>query len=54
MKNKRKIESYLNELEAVHLRKIKRTGQTTSEAHNAAIDIVKIVVRIRELLDEQE
>jgi hypothetical protein len=49
-----KLEIYLEELERDNLKKIKSTGQVRDEDHYCAIEVLKVIIKIKDILDEQK
>lgn len=49
-----KLETYLAELERDNLKKIKSTGQVKDTEHHTAIEILKVIITIKDILDEQK
>ena len=50
----KKLEIYLAELERDNLKKIKSTGQIKDVEHHTAIEILKVIIEIKDILDEQK
>ena len=50
----KKLEEYLEALERDNLKKIKSTGQVRDVAHYTAIEIIKVIIEIKDILDEQK
>lgn len=48
------LRKYLDTLERDNLKKIKATGQVKDVEHYTAIEIIKVIIEIKDILDEQK
>lgn len=48
------LRKYLDALERDNLKKIKSTGQVKDVGHYTAIEIIKVIIEIKDILDEQK
>lgn len=50
----KKLETYLDALERDNLKKIRSTGQVKDLEHYTAIELIKVVIEIKDILNEQK
>jgi hypothetical protein len=50
----KKLEIYLDELQRDSMQKIKSTGQIKDSEHHTAVELLKVVIKIKDILDEQK
>lgn len=50
----KKLETYLDELRRDSMQKIKSTGQVKDIDHHVAVEILKVIIKIKDILDEQK